>query len=179
MQRSDDGIGRRSLLQKIGGSGLLALSGCTTPLEDSPSFDSAHTEYIDRRLLTSEPGFENEPYDAALIIDRSQFQRRLRLDAVSEARAEEWKSIDFSSSFLAIFSSAFAVLPEGELRRDVVSGALQDSTFVFEVSRSDCPPKVSDSEPWAVRFVLVERWSRNGQPAPETVSVEANVLQDC
>jgi len=179
MSPSSDRYSRRSLLRLVGGGGVLALAGCAAPFEGSPSFDSAYTTYLDQELLTSDAKSGDQPWATSLITDESRLQRQLRLEAIPEARANEWRNLDFSEFFLAVFSSPLAVLPQGELRRDVVRGAIEDSEFVFEVSMSECPPEVSEVESWAVQFLLVEQWSRNGDRAPKSVGVASDLLSKC
>ncbi|KTG09220.1 hypothetical protein AUR64_15620 [Haloprofundus marisrubri] len=147
-----------------------SVAGCTE-LVTSPDFTSGASTSADSAVLRYGPTpTDGAPFAAKVFTTAETARSEIHWDALPEPY-HEYRDIDFSESFLAVYVTRYQVLPPGQFKGWCPLSKLDGDEFVFELKLETWPPVAGNRVQ-----VQLEQWMLNGNEPPKRARVDVSLV---
>lgn len=149
---------RRHLLRATAGTTAVALSGCIASLDTPTARDRYVSTTPEDPLIQNYDTWVNElPFAATLVTSDGEADRTLDLDALPEARIDDWRTVDYDRNAVSVFVST-RQFHEAESQHVLdVTSTLENDTVEYEITVEEWPePLVENARQYY--YTRIARW---------------------
>ena len=158
---------RRFLQSCVAGTSNTVLAGCSG-LVGPPQFRSGYVSYRDQPVVEGGPTPNTgPPLFATVLTSRTDARNRMNWNAFPETEVNDWRDVDYSEFFVAVFISQYVITPPGAVKGGCPLGRPTGDTFTFSLGYDQWPPMAGKQV-----FTLLQKWQLNGSNPPEQATIE-------
>ncbi len=169
---ASDSLSRRRLLRTgLVGTTTISLAGCSGLLKEL-RFAERWEMDLHRPLVEGGPTpWNGPPLYATLVQSSAEARRAFNQRALDEYGSDEWLTLDYSNSFVAVLVSRLQLTKPGTSKGWCPRTKIDGDSFVFDLTFESWPNDYRLGEV----FATVEHWQLRGNDPPKRATVDVTL----